>query len=612
MQFNQTSLAILVPLCFVSATQAQQLASLDPVMVTATRQEMRVSELLSDISVVEKEELNQAGQSSLGEVLGRQPGIEFIGSGSNGATGSVYMRGTNSGHALVLIDGIRVGSASLGQMSAWSRIPVSQIDRIEILRGPASSLYGSDAIGGVIQIFTRRGQGPMRVEGEIGAGTYDTYSGTVGISGSVSDIHYALNVGGYTTDGFSNIRNPKNSAYNRDKDGYNYQTASGSLSYDIAKGHEIGAQFFYSDGENMYDSGSSATTARRDYRTQEALSTISTYMKNALTSAWTSTIRLGRSTDDSKNITNGLMSSLFRTDQTQYMWQNDLKTGVGNFLLGVERLEQSVTGTSNYRITDRTIDSALAGWNATYLGHSLQTNLRYDDNSQFGGKTTGSASYGYRLNKNWRANIGYGTAFKAPSFNDLYYPLSFGYQGNPNLRPEFAHNREAAVHFETGSHHVSLTYFLNKVENLISWSGVTTPGNVGMARLEGYTLAYEGQIDSLLLSANYNNLDPRDKATGHQLARRSTNYGGASIGQMLGMWEWRVEWQGRDRSYDTDANTRKLGGYSLTNLYGAYHFAKDWSAFARVNNLFDKNYELVGDFGTAGLNAFVGVRYSPK
>lgn len=605
-------LAALLPLCFSISATAQQLTSLDPVMVTATRQPMRASELLSDISVIESEELRQAGQSTVGDILSRQPGIEFSTSGSNGATGSVLMRGTSSGHTLVLIDGMRVGSASLGQMSSWSRIPASQIDRIEILRGPASSLYGSDAIGGVIQIFTRRGDGPMRVHAEVGSGTYDTYAGNLGISGGVAGFHYALDVSAYTTDGFSNIRNPRNSSYNPDRDGYNFQTVSGALSYDIAKGHEIGAQFFHSDGTNLYDSGSSKSTAAKDYRNQLSLSSFNTYLKNQFTSNWTSTVRLGHSTDDSKNLTNGVQSSLFRTDQDQYLWQNDLKTGVGNFLLGVERLEQNLSGTGNFRVSSRTIDSVLAGWNASYQGHSLQTNVRYDDNSQFGGKTTGSAAYGYRFTQNWRANIGYGTAFKAPSFNDLYYPLTFGYQGNPNLRPEFAHNREAAIHFETGSHHVSLTYFLNRVSNLISWSGVTTPGNVGTAELEGYTLAYEGRVDSFILGANYNYLDPRDKTTGNQLARRAQNYGSVNVGQLIGPWEWRVEWQARDHSYDTDANTRKLGGYSLTNLYGAYRFAKDWSAFARINNLFDKNYELVGDFGTPGFNAFVGIRYSPK
>jgi len=605
-------LAALLPLVFATPSQADTpllVASLDPVMVTATRQEMRTSELLSDVTVVETEELKQAGNSTLGEILSRQPGIEFVSSGSNGATGSVFMRGTSAGHTLVLIDGMRVGSASLGQMSSWSRIPAGQIERIEILRGPASSLYGSDAIGGVIQIFTRTGNGPFQVHAEVGAGSYDTYSSTVGFSGSQNDWRYSLNASTYKTGGFNSIKNPANSAYNKDRDGFTDQSLSGSLAYSFAKGHEAGASFFYSDGESKYDSSPKA----KDYRNQLAVSNFSTYLKDSITSNWTSTLRVGHSTDDSKNTTNGRQSSLFRTDQDQYSWQNDIRTAVGNFLLGIERLDQSVSGTGNFRPNERTIDSALIGWNGSYEAHRLQANLRYDDNSQFGDKTTGSVAYGYRLSPNWRANIGYGTAFKAPSFNDLYYPLdAFGYHGNPDLLPESSRNREASIHYETGRQHVSLTWFLNRVENLISWSGVKTPSNVGNARLEGTTLAYEGQVGNFDLMANYNYLDPRDADTGRQLARRATNYGMAAVGQHLGPWEWRVELQASDRRFDTDANTRKLHGYALTNLYGAYNFGDNWSIFARINNLFDRNYEVVADFATPATNAFVGVRYSPK
>lgn len=605
-------LAVLLPLAFAFPVEAQQLASLDPVMVTATRQPMRTSELLSDVSVIEQEELQQAGHSTLGEILSRQPGIEFYTPGSNGATGSVFMRGTSSGHTLFMIDGMRVNSATLGQMSSWSRIPASQIERIEILRGPASSLYGSDAIGGVIQVFTRQGDGPFHVNAEAGAGSYDTYSASAGFSGRQNDWRYSLNTTTYQTAGFNSIKNPKNSAYNKDRDGFDDQSVSGSLAYSFVKGHEAGASFFYSDGENKYDGGFSKTSAAKDYRNQLAVSNFSTYLKNAFTGDWTSTLRIGYSVDDSENTVNGLQNALFRTDQNLYSWQNDIRTGVGSFLLGVERLDQRVSGTGNFSIDQRIIDSALAGWSGHHEAHRLQANLRYDSNSQFGDKTTGSIAYGYQFTQNWRANIGYGTAFKAPSFNDLYFPLSFGYQGNPDLLPESSRNREAALHYEAGLQHVSLTWFLNRVENLISWSGVTTPVNIGNARLEGATLAYEGQVGSFNLMANYNYLDPRDADTGRQLARRARNYGAVAVGQHLGPWEWRVEMQGSDRRFDTDANTRKLSGYTVTNLYGAYHFAGDWSVFARVNNVFDRDYELAADYATSGLNAFVGVRYSPK
>ncbi len=614
-------LSALLPLVFVAPLQAATpllVASLDPVMVTATRQPMRTSELLSDVSVVESEELAQAGQSTLGDILGRQPGVEFYTSGSNGATGSVFMRGSNSGHTLVLIDGIRAGSATLGQMSSWSRLPASQIERIEILRGPASSLYGSDAIGGVIQIFTKQGDGPFKPFFEAGVGSYDTYSATGGFAGRQNGWRYALNASTYETSGFNSVKNPKNSAYNQDRDGFEDKSVSGNLAYSFAPGHEAGISVFHSDGENKYDSGFSKTSAAKDYRNQLAVSSVSTYLKNALTGDWTSTLRLGQSIDDAENTTDGVRNSLFRTEQNQYSWQNDIKTGFGSFLLGVERLDQQVSGTGNYAVEQRTIDSVLAGWSGNYQAHRLQANIRYDDNSQFGGKTTGSIAYGYRLNPNWRASLGYGTAFKAPSFNDLYYPLTYGSYGNPDLLPESSRSREAAIHYESGLHHVSLTWFSNDVKNLISWvetppgSYAYTPSNIGNAQLEGATLAYEGQVGDFNLQANYNYLDPRDSDTGRQLARRARHYGAASVGQQLGPWEWRAEVAASDRRFDNNANTRKMAGYAVTNLYGAYRFSGDWSVFARVNNVFDRDYELAADFATPGLNAFLGVRYAPK
>ena len=614
------TLAALLPFTFSAFAQAEilQVAGLDPVIVTATRQAMRTSELLSDVTVVDSEELAQAGQSTLIEILARQPGIEIATNGSNGTNASLFMRGTNSGHTLVLIDGVRIGSATLGSMSSWSRLPASQIERIEILRGPASSLYGSDAIGGVIQIFTRQGNGPFAVHGEIGGGTYNTGSVNVGFSGRQDGWRYALDAASNQMGGFNAIKNPKNSAFNSDRDSFDNNSFSGSLAYAFAPGHEAGASFFYSDGENKYDSGFSKSSAAQDYRNRLAVSSISVFAKNALTSNWTSTVRLGQGTDDSKNLTDGSQSSLFRTDQTQYSWQNDIKTGIGSFLLGLERLDQSVSGTGNYSVESRSIDSVLAGWSGDYLAHRLQANIRYDDNSQFGGKTTGALAYGYRFTPNWRANIGYGTAFKAPSFNDLYYPLTYGSQGNPKLQPESSRNREAAIHFETGQHQVSLTGFVNQVSNLIAWnetfpgSFAYSPINVGQARLKGATLAWDGRIGSFNLQANYNYLDARDTETGRHLARRANNYGNAAVGQQLGPWEWRVELQASDRRFDNVTNTRKLSGYSVTNLFGAYRFAGNWSVFARVNNVFDRNYELAADFATPGANAFVGVRYSPK
>jgi vitamin B12 transporter len=442
--------------------------------------------------------------------------------------------------------------------------------------------------------------------GEVGAGSYDTAAASGGFSGAQNGWRYALNAATYSTDGFNS--KPWTATANKDKDGFSLNSLSGRLAYSFAKGHEAGFSVFYSDGESKYD-GSGATV---DWRNRNSVSSVNAYSKNRLTESWTSTVNIGASSDDSDDLKNGIRNSNFRTDQRQYSWQNDLHTRYGNFLLAAERLEQEVDTTAAYSVRERTNNSLLGGWTLGYAAHRLQANLRRDDNSQFGDKTTGSLAYGYRFSRNWRANVGYGTAFKAPTFNDLYYPLSFGYHGNPNLVPENARNREAALHFETGQQHVSLTWYLNRVENLIVWTN--TPSNVGSARLEGITLAYEGVIAGLNIQASYDYLDAKDLDTDLRLARRAQNRVVAAIGKTHGAWEWRVEEQVSDErmDYPFGQPAKKLGGYSLTNLYGAYRFAKDWSIFTRVNNLFDREYVLADTYATPGMNAFVGIRYSPK
>ncbi|MBM3391294.1 MAG: hypothetical protein FJY34_04865 [Betaproteobacteria bacterium] len=217
------------------------------IVVTATRQAMRTNELLSDVSVITREEIDRAGQSTVEQLLAAQPGIEYAANGGPGTNSSIFIRGASSRQTVVLIDGQRVGSASSGDV-AFSRIPLSQIDRIEILRGPASSLYGADAIGGVIQIFTRRGEGPLRLNASAGYGTYGTADTSAGFSGGNEAVSYSLQIGHYKTAGFNAIGNPAKSSYNPDRDGYRNTNYSGSFAFRPAQGHEIGLNLLHSSG----------------------------------------------------------------------------------------------------------------------------------------------------------------------------------------------------------------------------------------------------------------------------------------------------------------------------------------------------------------------------
>src|SRR5437762_4075429 len=220
--------------CCAGPVQAQvqpNATSLEPVFVTATRFSQPLAELIADVTTIGPDDIAHAGAQSLSDVLARLPGVEIASNGGPGSTTSVFLRGANRGHTLVLIDGLRVGSSSDGA-TALEAIPLEQIDHIEILRGPASSLYGADAIGGVIQIFTRKSHGALSVNASGGYGTYGTGIATAGISGGDdSGWRFALQAGARRSEGFNAMGNPENSSYKPDRDGYRDESASGSLGY---------------------------------------------------------------------------------------------------------------------------------------------------------------------------------------------------------------------------------------------------------------------------------------------------------------------------------------------------------------------------------------------
>ena len=602
-------LAALLPLVFAMPAQAiEQLALLDNVVVTASRQAQRANEVLTDISIIESAEIRAAGpNATLNDLLARQPGIEITRKGGLGTDSAIFIRGANNNHALVLVDGLRLGSTTSGY-PAWGFIPLEQVERVEIMRGSCSALYGSDAIGGVIQVFTKRGEGPLKMFAEAGFGSWNTTSLAAGFAGGADGWRYSFQLANKRSDSYTAINNPKNSSYNADRDGYELTSSSGSLSYSPSADHEFGAAYLYSEGWNRYDS----TPKSADFKQNQTLYGANLYSRNRLTSAWTSTVKIGQSADLATQTLTGAPGSTIESRQTQYQWQNDVALPIGMALFAVERVEQEVSGNVKYDVTERSINSYLAGWQGKLGSHRGQINVRHDDNSQFGGKTTGGLAYGYQLSRDWRANASYGTAFKAPTFNDLYWPGA----GNPNLKPETSTNREVALHYETEQNHVALTYYRNKVDNLVEWapnaSGLWFPANVAKAELSGWTLAYEGRYGAYRLNASLDLLDAEDSNSGKQLRYRAEQMAKLGVSRDIGALTVGGELLASGRRFNDTANTQELGGYGIVNLHANYRVTRDWSVFARANNLFNKDYVLVGNYQTPGFNAFVGVRYTPQ
>ena len=624
---NKIVLASLAGLLAPINTHAQEITTTDDVVVTASRTPQKIADVLSDISVITEEEIRQAGQTSLVELLNAQPGVEISQAGGIGKSSNIYIRGANPTHTLVLIDGMRVSSATTGTTSL-ENIPLSQIERVEILRGPASSLYGADAIGGVIQIFTKSAKGAPRVNASVGLGTYGTSMADAGVSGRIDNTSFSLQAGTVDTNGFSSVANPNATTYNPDDDGYRNFNFSGKLAQHFGDNHEIGLNAYVSEGKNFFDSGGTAPIAnprnRFDFRSEQTLSSFSLYSRNRFTDNWQSTLRAGRSVDDltslSRNIANTRTTrSLIKTTQYQYSWQNDITTSIGLVTLGYEKREQEVESSTNFAVTERSIHSWLAGWQTGWQAHSAQINLRNDDNSQFGNQTTGGLSYGYQFTPALRASIGYGTAFNAPTFNQLYSPLTSAgsgksFVGNPNLKPEKAHNKEIGLHYDNNMHHISATYYKNKVTDLIVNTGnpVLVPTNIDEAELSGMTLTYQGVLAGLNIGASADFQRPEDEATGNLLPRRAKRHATLSVAKQIGNWELGSSIEGSSSRFDDTANTIEMGGYTIANVYTNYRINADWSLNARVNNVFDRDYELANDFGTPGTNLLVTLRYAPQ
>ena len=619
-------IASLISLGLALPTFAAENINLDDVVVTATRTPQPREALIADVSVIEAAEIKRGGQSTLIELLQQQPGVEIDNSGGTGKVSSIFLRGTNSGHVVVLIDGIRIQSATVGT-TTLENLPASQIDRIEILRGPASSLYGQDAIGGVIQIFTKKGIEGFKPYASLGFGSYDTKTGEAGVRGKINDTSYALNLSASDIGGFSAVNSKDDNI--DDNDAYRNLSVSLNLNQKLAEGHEIGLQFFNSDGTSRYDNFFNFSNFSSKLKLQQQ--TAALYAKNQWLDFWKSTLRVGFSKDKLKNYDQSFFPSFsrFDTEQTQINWQNDFTLSVGTLTLMYDRLEDEVKSSDAFTRNSRTNEGYVASYLANIGAHSLQTSLREDHNSQFGSNLTGGIGYGFSFNEQWRATASYGSAFKAPTFNDLYYPFTdfgfpFSYVGNPNLKPEKSDNIEASLKFQDSDSLASVTIYQNKVRDLIASNGLPagTQINLRKVTIEGLTFSAGQQLGNFELNGSADIQSPRDDKTDNLLARRANRHGKLNLAYTCQDWRWGAEVVASSSRYNDPANEFKLGGYALINFTSQYKINDDWSILARANNVLDKDYALSSiksssgptdpDYNTPGANLFVSVHWEPK
>ena len=578
----------------------------DAVIVTATRTAVTADESLASVTVLEREDIERSQARSLPELLRGIPGVDLSISGGYGKQTSLFLRGTNSGHVLVLIDGVKIGSATTAPPS-WEFLPLSQIDRIEIVRGPRSSLYGSEAMGGIIQIFTRKGRGPLQPRATVSTGSYNTNEISGGFSGATENTWYNLSASQLTTRGID-AREPVvefgTLIDQPDRDGYDNRSLSARFGQRFGNGMEIEFHVLHAEGNNEFDSSGNDEV---DF-TQQAAGAILRF--NPM-SRWHTSISLGRSLDERLNFrADGTTSrTRFNTKRRQFSWQNDVSVAKGHVLtLGYDYLEDLVDSTTAYDRNSRD-NAALFGQYQGNLGrHDLLVSLRTDDNEQFGQQSTGNIGWGYALTDRYRLIASYGTAFKAPTFNDLYFP---GFS-NPNLKPEESKSIEVGLKSKEAGMNWAVYAYRTTIDNLITLDSSFIPQNISKANIKGLEVEVSTTVAGWTASAGLSFIDPRDESTGKQLARRAKKSAKLDLDRRLGRMRFGIGLIAQGPRFDDAANTKRIGGYTVLNLRALYPLSRNWQVRGRIENLLDKEYQTIKTFNSPGRSIFITLAYQPR
>ena len=597
----------------VQAADQNDASALAPVIVTATRTAITADEALSSVSVITRADIERLQPLSVPDLLAGLPGVSFANSGGYGQQTSLFLRGTNSTHTLLLVDGVRVASVSAG-LAAFEQIPVEQIERIEIVRGPRSSLYGADAIGGVIQIFTRRGtrDGGLRPSFSVTTGSNSLLRGQAGLSGGSEHAWYNLGVGAQYTRGINACRIGAGTVFagcftdEPDRDAYRNKNLSASGGYRWDSGAELTGTWLRSLGEIHFD----GSYQNRSRTLQQVAG--SSFSFNPL-QAWKTTLSVGQNLDRYDNYENRDFVGYIYSRRNQASWQNDLSVASNQLLtLGVDWQGEHIDSDTGFLASRRNNTGGYVQYQGTFGRNEVQLSARRDHNGQFGNHNTGAAAWGYRFDGGLKLSASYGSAFHAPTFNDLYYPYG---SGNPDLKPEKSRSAELGLSRQLTGWNWAVNTYQTRIDQLIALDSNYFPSNISKARIRGVEAQLGANLAGWQLQAYLTWLQPRNDDgganDGNVLPRRPGHTARVDLDRRFGAFGVGATINAAGRSYDDAANRHPLGGYASTDLRASWHFAPDWQVEARLANVFDRHYETVWYFNQPGRSAFLTLRYSP-
>jgi len=614
------ALALLAALPARAQSQAGQAGprGLDPVVVTASRSPQLLSQVLADMTVLTRADIERQAIGGLADLLRSQACFELVRNGGPGANTSLFVRGADTRHTTVLIDGVRVDSqASSG--ASWNAIPLAQIERIEIVRGAASAIYGSDAIGGVVQIFTRKGDGKPQVELGAGIGNRGLAKLDASVTGLNGSIDYAFSVATERSDGFNTRPVLNDPAYAPDQDGYRNRNLSLRVGAQLNAEHRVELSGLNSHVNAQYDASAKPKTDDRTLSDTRAL-------RGAWSAQWSKAFSTEASIGESMERYETRPSPyLTETRIRSYALQGSYQLDPSNRFTGLlERREDKLENTGlsispTPGSADRHQDAVGAGWLWSAGALSLQLHARHDQDSEFGGASTGTLAGGYQLAPAWRVQASYGTAFRAPS---LYQ--RFSDYGTGKLDPEKGRNAELGLHYGAGLNEFSITAYRNLVDNLIIF-GAAGPcksefgcyQNVSRGRLQGLSLRGGTTLAALRLTGSLDLQAPKDVTEGTAnygklLARRAKTHASLRAETDLASWSLGAQVLASGKRTDNLATGYKLGGYATVDFDAQYAISPALRLQLKLDNAFDRDYQSARGYASAPRQVFVGLRYTPS
>ncbi|PYC20367.1 TonB-dependent receptor domain-containing protein [Pseudomonas mosselii] len=578
--------ALLCAPTFLLAAERDDALKLPDVLISASRQVESRSATSAANTVFTRADIDRLQPSGVTDLLARVPGVQVAPTGGRGSLPGIFIRGTKAAQTLVLVDGVRIANATSGD-SALQFLGIDQIERVEVLRGSRSAVYGSDAIGGVIQIFTRRGSAQgLQPRLRLAAGSNQTWQRSLGLSGGDDATRFNL---GASLDETAGIDSTGPSyASDGDHDAYRNRSINLSLSHTFNERFEAGLNLLDSRGRREFDEprGASPQMPYSNF----AVSSLGSYLDAQLAEQWHSRLEVAHSEnrDDSRDkLTH--KSSPFNTYRDQVTWQNDLTLNDYNsLLLGGEWYEDRVHASTDFNEDSRWNRAAFAQHRFQGEHFSTELGVRHDKNQQFGGQTTWSGSLTLPLNARNDLLLSYSEGFRAPTFNDLYYP---GFS-NPGLKPEHSKSYEVQWRSQlTDSSRLETSLYRTNLRDAISYDvEANNMGNVAQARINGFEMALEQQWGGWKSQLGLALIDPRDQKSGHTLARRARRTLSLDIDRQFDRLNVGASWQAVSGSYNDETNNAPIGGYGLLGIRGGWAATRELKVDLKLDNLLDKGY----------------------